>query len=264
METDEKLSDKMKRLEDISNIKLQPKKPVIIRLDGRAFSKFTKGLEKPFDEDISYIFQLTALELASEIQNAKFIYSQSDEINILLTDWDKDTTDTWYAYRIQKLTSISASMTTLLFNKYIEEIIEQYGSTIYPFDKGFDLPEYITERQRKLIKWEVRKNKAVFDSRVFNLEVEDVVPYFIYRQKDAIRNSLSSLAQKYFSYKQLVGVKTEDKKQMILDKTNIDFDKLSRLQQVGFAVYKDNNKWIVDTELSEFMTNRDFIERWLK
>ena len=79
----ETLSEKMKRLEDVANTKLKLKTPVIMRLDGRAFSKYTKGLDKPFDLDLSEVFQWAAYKLKENLDNVRFIYSQSDEISIL-------------------------------------------------------------------------------------------------------------------------------------------------------------------------------------
>ena len=57
------LSDRMKEYESQTQTKLIKKLPVIIRLDGRKFSHFTRGFEKPFDDDLSDIFQKVALDL---------------------------------------------------------------------------------------------------------------------------------------------------------------------------------------------------------
>ena len=114
---DEKLSEKMKRLENETNYKLKRKKPVILRIDGRSFSKFTKNLDKPFDKDLSRLFQVVTIDLHKEMDNVKFIYSTSDEISILMTDWTNDNTEAWYNYRLQKLSSIASSVVTAKFNK---------------------------------------------------------------------------------------------------------------------------------------------------
>ena len=112
--------------------------PVIIRLDGRAFHSVTRDFKKPFDERFAEIMDDTALYLCEEIQGAKCAYVQSDEISILLTDFDKLTTDAWFDYNIQKMTSISAGLVSVFFSLLL-------GQT------------------------------AVFDSRVFNIPVEEPV-----------------------------------------------------------------------------------------
>lgn len=261
----ETLSEKMKRLEDVTNIKLERKTPVIMRLDGRAFSKYTKGLDKPFDKDLSEVFQWVAFKLKENLDNVKFIYSQSDEINILMTDWTKDTTDAWFTYRVQKMVSVAAGITTALFNSRVEKIINKYASQISDIEEAqFKPVEEFTPVEKKYFVWKGKQYKAVFDCRVFNVSMEDVVPYFIYRQKDAMRNSVQALAQSYYSHTQLDKKKQAEMKQLVLDKANVDYDKLPMLQKAGFTIYKDtSDNWIVDTDIPEFMTNRDYISKFL-
>lgn len=67
--------------------------PTIIRLDGKSFHTYTKGLNKPFDEGLIEDMQLTTAFLCENIQGAKCGYTQSDEITILLTDYDNLTSD---------------------------------------------------------------------------------------------------------------------------------------------------------------------------
>ncbi len=43
----ETLGSRMKKYESISNIYLMPKCPVIIRVDGKNFSRLTKKLKRP-------------------------------------------------------------------------------------------------------------------------------------------------------------------------------------------------------------------------
>ena len=275
------LSDRMKEYESNTQTKLIKKLPVIIRLDGRSFSKYTKGFTKPFDIELSYILQDVALELRKEIENAKFIYSQSDEISILLTDWDKSKPneggriDTWYDYRIQKIVSVASAIATAKFNEYVYKLAEKYEELaedkLYVIDNrivGTDNVEYYKEKA-KLLKRKLFK--ATFDARVFNLPTDEVVNYFIYRQQDALRNSISSLARKYYSTKQLVGVNNPTKIQMLETDYGVVFDRdITQLQKLGFTVItnlkaKENNKekFEIDTNIPIFKDNRDYIERYL-
>lgn len=262
VDSTETLSEKMKRFENETNMKLQVKTPVIIRLDGKAFHTFTKGFTKPFDEDLSLMMQYTAMKLAEELQNVKFIYSQSDEISVLLTDWDNPNTDTWYGYRIQKMTSVSASIATLAFNEKLGQLTSEYWSKMMQKYISREEEEYYKDRYYLL---KSKKYKALFDSRTFNLQPEEVSNYFLYRYKDAKRNSAQALAQSEFSHKQLDGVSCTEMIQLVKEKSGIDYEELSSLQRSGFAIYKDEEgNWKLDTNVPDIYENRDYIEKWLR
>lgn len=99
--------------------------PVIIRLDGKAFHTFTKGFVKPFDECMSKAMQETMKYLCENIQGCVLGYTQSDEITLVLIDYQKLTTDAWFDYNVQKICSVAASMATLIFNRrFQEQIVE--------------------------------------------------------------------------------------------------------------------------------------------
>ena len=159
--------------------------PVIMRLDGKAFHTYTRGLDKPFDEGLIEDMQQTAIHLCQNIQGAKCAYVQSDEISILITDYDTLTTDAWFDYNIQKMTSISASLATGKFNQL------RYTRKASVYEEP-----YFEEFIREIV-------IANFDSRVFNIPKEEVANYFLARQKDAVKNSISMLAQSLYSHKEL-------------------------------------------------------------
>jgi len=168
----------------------------IIRLDGKAFHSFTKGFERPYDKDLMSMMDTTAQYLCKNIQGCKFAYVQSDEISLLLTDFEKIGTDAWFDGNVQKMVSISASMATMEFNRNIY---------LNPDDKFYD--------KRGTLK------TAMFDSRVFTIpELSEVINYFIWRQKDATRNSISMSAQSLYSHKELNGKSSDEKQEMIFQK----------------------------------------------
>lgn len=112
------LSDRIKEYyEDRTKTFLTRRMITIIRLDGKGFSKFTKNLNKPFDDGFSNDMDSTAKFLCENIQGAKFAYTQSDEITVVLTDFDTLETDAWFDYNVQKMTSIAASLATAKFNE---------------------------------------------------------------------------------------------------------------------------------------------------
>jgi len=174
------LGDRMKgNYENRSRFHLTRRTPVIIRLDGKAFHTFTKGCQKPFDVKIIKSMEETCKYLVENIQGCKMGYVQSDEISLLLTDYDKLNTDAYFDYNIQKICSISASMASVNFTI-------SYGNM-----KGFYQP-------------------AHFDSRCFNIPKEEVINYFRWRYQDWLRNSIQMLAQSLYSHKELHGKKTPD------------------------------------------------------
>lgn len=111
------LGDRMKEYENVSRNYLTRRVPVIIRLDGKAFHTFTRGMKKPFDPVLTQAMQQTMKSLCEDIQGCVLGYTQSDEITLVLTDYATIKTDAWFKYNIQKMTSIAASMATLAFNR---------------------------------------------------------------------------------------------------------------------------------------------------
>lgn len=178
------LGDRMKEFYENRTRNLLPRRTyTIIRVDGKAFHTYTRGLERPFDAKLIADMDTTACYMCENIQGAKLAFVQSDEISIVLTDFDKLGTNAWFDGNIQKMASISASLATAKFN-------------------------------------ELRPNKiALFDSRVFTIPTTvEVENYFIWRQQDTVRNSISSVAQSLYSPKQLHGKNTSEMQEMCFQK----------------------------------------------
>ena len=176
--------------------------PVICRIDGKAFHTYTKGLKKPYDFDLMSDMDNTAIYLCENIQGAKCAYVQSDEISILITDYDDFQTQAWFDNNVQKMTSVSASLTASKFNQL--RLIRQYEDGIKMGEDPFSLINYTL---------------ANFDSRVFNIPKEEVTNYFIARQKDAVKNSISMLAQSlYPNHKDLDKKNSNERQEMCFQK----------------------------------------------
>ena len=182
--------------ENRSKTFLTRRTPVIIRCDGKNFSSYTKGLKKPFDEGLVEDMEATTKFLCENIQGVKLGYCQSDEISLLLTDYETLDTQAWFDYNVQKMVSISASMATAKFNEL--RLNRRFIDTIDYTSKGTG---YTEECDSILTKDSFEFNKlAFFDSRVFNIPKEEVSNYFLARQKDAVKNSISMLAQSLYSH----------------------------------------------------------------
>ena len=221
------LGDRIKsNYEDRSRNKLVRRTPVIMRIDGRAFHTLTKGCVKPFDEQLSLCMLETATELCKQIQGAKLAYVQSDEISILITDFDKLETDAWFDYNIQKMCSIAASIASVKFTQL-------FGKT------------------------------AHFDCRVFNIPKEEVCNYFIWRQKDWERNSLQMLARATFSAKQL-HKKGRNEIQDMLDLKGISWLNLDEKWKNGSVIMNnDIFGWYASFALP-FVNDRNSIDQFLE
>lgn len=186
------LGERMKGYENIHRNYLPKRTPVIIRLDGKAFHSFTKGMKRPFDNLLVRVMQKTAVYLCENIQGVKLAYVQSDEISLLLSDFDDINTQPWFEYNKNKITSISASMATLAFNKFFREEFKELQEICQEINDG-DC-DYCNNMQKKI-------DKALFDSRPISLQKDEVCNYFIWRQQDATRNSIQMVGQAHFSQK---------------------------------------------------------------
>lgn len=220
------LGDRMKKYEGIPRIFLTPRTPTIIRIDGKAFHSYTKGFERPMDLRISNALTEVGKALVSEIQSAKIVYMQSDEISVLINDYETFGTQAWFDKNLQKIVSVSASVATAYFNKFM------WAAGI--------------------------KKVALFDSRAFVIPREEVCNYFIWRQQDAERNSVSSLAQSQFSHKHLHKKTVEDMKKMLLREKGIDWSVLSTAQKRGWCVLADGT---LDLEIPRFQEDREYINK---
>ncbi len=202
------IGDRMKNFyEDRTRHKLTRRTYTIIRIDGKAFHSYTKGLKRPFDEELIDDMDSTAIHLCRNIMGAKLAYVQSDEISIVITDFDEIETQAWFDNNLQKMCSVSASLATQVFNKL--RIVRYLKSSLG--DQGLSINEQISNI--------LNLKEANFDSRVFQIGHRvEVINYLIWRQQDAIRNSISSVAQSIFSHKELEGVKTSKMIEMIKEK----------------------------------------------
>ena len=232
------LAERMKGYEKRNRYYLQRRMPVILRLDMRAGHSFTKGFERPFDEIFIKSMQDTAKYLCENIQNCKLSYQQSDEITLLLVDYDKLNTDCFFDYRVDKLCSIAASMATMAFNNIFSKYVKGFDLELAYNDNGID-----TEENRKL--WKIYKkainNGAMFDARCFNIPKEEVTNNFYWRQLDASRNSIQMVGQACFSHKELQNKSCNDIQDMLMTQKGINWNDLPTYQKRGSCCVKENH-----------------------
>ena len=275
------LGDRMKGYENISRIYLTRRTPVIIRIDGKAFHSFTRGFAKPFDDILIKSMQDTSKYLCENIMGCKLAYTQSDEISLLLIDYEKLGTQAWFDNNLQKMVSVAASMATMAFNKFfMREVLEEE----FEWKAGFTPQSVmIQERHQKYIdnlKTAINKG-AMFDARAFILPKEEVNNYFIWRQQDATRNSIQMVAQNNFSHKELQGKSCNVLQDMLHEQKGINwndyptvykrgsciikvYDVITQYDEVGNVCgYTERTKWIVDEEIPIFTQDRDYINKYV-
>lgn len=249
------LGDRMKKYyESRSNFKLLRRMYTFVRIDGQSFKTYTKNLKRPFDDGLMEDMEEAAKYACSKIQGAKLAYVQSDEITILLTDFDDLDTDAWFDNEASKLTSLTASYVATKFNqlRLIRAIKNNFS---------IDAKNGLVKSQPVLDI--IQKTKlADFDSRAFQLPTKtEVINYFIWRQQDIIRNSISSAARVHFGTKILEKVNSDGKIQMLKEK-GIIWDEIDRYYKNGRLIYKDTSsqrkEWTV-TSLPKFTEDKKIL-----
>lgn len=245
------LGDRMKCYEYVPRTFLTRRTPVIIRLDGKAFHTFTRGMQKPFDEVFVKTMQETTKYLCENIQNCVLGYTQSDEITLVLVDYASLDTEPWFGNNIQKMVSVSASMATLAFNKEFRKNVvgvDGLGGRKVAQD-------YVSNMNTKL-------DKAMFDSRVFSIPKDEVTNCILWRQQDATRNSIQSVGQYYFSDKQLFKKSTKDIVQMLQDDKDVLWADMLTYFKRGSACLKDSDgKWFIDLDMPVLTEDRSYVDK---
>jgi tRNA(His) guanylyltransferase len=233
------LGDRMKRYEQASEYYLTRRVPAIIRLDGSCFHTWTRGLGRPFDDNLRSCMEYAAYKTCKEIEGARFAYTQSDEITILLVDYQTVKTEAWFDYRVPKMCSIAASICSTAFAgaclKYLPDQIKK---------KGF----------------------ARFDARVYSVPKEDVSNAFLWRQQDCTRNSIQAVGQTNFSHKQLHGKSCDEIQEMLFKEKTINWNDTPSRYKRGVSFYK------VELELNQMNSAKDpmakdetvYRKKWVK
>ena len=286
MPVHDELGKRMKEnYEQIPKTKLMRRCPTVVRLDGRSFHSFTKGFKRPFDDLLIKSMQETMKYLCENIQGCVLGYQQSDEISLLLIDYQKLTSQAFFDYEIQKICSITASMATMAFNKFfasnvldIDPLVTFYdGEDPSEFDlaEKFDFDAKTSEGISKLKECCEKYNKAIdkgamFDSRCFNIPKEEATNYFYWRQLDAVRNSIQMVGQANFSHKELHQKTCSNIQDMLHEQKGINWNDFPTHKKRGSCCIKkkeivdgiERSKWVIDTEIPNFVNEgREYIER---
>jgi tRNA(His) guanylyltransferase len=191
------LGDRMKQYEAATRLVLPRRTYTVIRVDGKAFHTFLRHTSKPWDEDVVWSMIETAKSLCRLLDGAVLAYTQSDEISVVMQDFENNGTQAWFGGVVQKMTSIAAATATAFFTREYRHHFDM--------DDG-PLP--------------------VFDARVFTIpDVVEVANYLVWRQRDCMRNSVLALAQSVFSHREMQGESVRGLVQRLRLERGIDWEK---------------------------------------
>ena len=181
--------DRMKYYEEPEAARAaMPLLPLCVRVDGRCFSGFTRGLERPYDKRMSRCMIETASHLISET-HALIGHTQSDEISLIFYSQDYKS-QLFFDGNFQKITSVISGIATAKFNHLIQELIPE---------KKDQLP--------------------AFDCRAWNVPNKvEAANVLLWREMDATRNSISMAARSVYSHKQLENKNCSDMQEMMHQK----------------------------------------------
>ena len=246
-----KLRDRIESYQDSSDQKLLARVPVIICINGRGFGKGTELLDKPYCPKFAECILSTTLRLCNDIEGALFAYQHNDEIVVIARNDQSPETTPWYDNRIQKISSITASIATLHFNRC--------ASTI-------DL---------NLV------GEAVFTSQVFAVpNIAEAINTMVYKQQRNFHTSIQfacfyELLKKYDKHnikEMLSGLSIDEKIDLLHQECGIDFNNYPTHFRRGGACYKVpkvtgdtmKNKWVVNPELPIFTKDQSFLSNIFK
>ena len=233
--------------ENIPKTRLMRRVPVAIRLDGKAFHTFTRGFQKPFDFVLMNTMQQTMKYLCENIQGCVLGYNQSDEITLILVDYQKFTSSAWFDYEVQKICSISASMATMAFNKFFAQEVDKWGIETFGlewYEGGTNDPEVANTPEWKLaeIYSKAIDKGAMFDARCFNIPKEEVTNLIYWRQLDATRNSIQMVGQAHFSHDELQDKTCNMIQDMLMTKYGINWNDFTTPCKRGTACIRVGKK----------------------
>ena len=214
--------------------------------------------------------QKTMKYLCENIQNVEFGYCQSDEITLILIDYQTFETSAWFDYEVQKICSISASMATMAFNKFFTKKVN-YLETIHEYDDDTTKEYFITLAN-------AADKGAMFDARCFNIPKEEVANLIYWRQLDAMRNSIQMVGQANFSHKELQNKSCNDIQDMLLKEKGIDWNSFPPDCKRGAACIKmppkeevidaeksivNRSSWHIEKQMPILKEDWDYINKYI-
>lgn len=220
------LEIRMKTYENVPKNKLMRRCPVAIRLDGCHFKSFTKGFDKPFDNVFMKSMQETMKYLCENVQGCVMGYAQSDEITLILVDYEHFNSEAWFDNEVEKICSVTAGMASMVFNRIFYENAEEFiNENGYPHVQMLKNEKLINAYKR------AQKQGAYFDARCFNIPKEEVANLIYWRQCYGRRNAIQAAGCAYFSNEEL------------LNKNGDEIIKMLKEKGIEWSAYSNDAVW---------------------
>ena len=247
-----KLKDRVDSYRESSDHKLLARLPIVICINGRAFSKLTSLLDKPYCPKFAECIMSTMLKLCTEIEGALFAYQHNDEIIVIARNDQSQETTPWYDNRVQKIASVTAAIATLHFNKCASAIdLNLMGDAIFT-SQVFAVPNIM-----EAINTLVHKQQNNFHTSIQSACFYELLKKY---DKNTIKDMLS-------------GMSVDEKIDLLNQEANIDFNNCPMAFRRGAACYKApkimedgtmKNKWMVSPDLPIFTKDQSFLSNIFK
>lgn len=224
-----KIDEDLKSYENSNQIYLLKNIPIVVRIEGKGFRTFTRGLEKPFDARLNKVMRDTLISVCRTIKGVVMGYTISDEIDLLIYD----NANYWCNLNLQEFLSSIASITTGYFNRYFSE----------------------------QIKYTANKKVGFFNAIAFNIPQDSVVDYFIKRQKVGMRTNLELFCESNGISKNINTLSDEDLKKKINGLRAYDYDaSIDQANRIGeLAIVNSSGDYIIEKETPMLEENPSFI-----
>jgi len=225
------LEDRMLYYRGLTDYKLMPRSYVMVMVDGRSFSHLIKNkFKKPFDDNFIRMMNETAKYLCENVSGCKFAYVQSDEISLVITDFENENTESFFGFRLTKMLPIIASLATSKFNQVMADY--RIGQVTGNSASAGDTVQMCRDAINNMPLYQ-------FDCKCWNLPTyNDVFAWFLYRQIDCVRNSKQAAAQARISHKQLEKLNSDEQINLLKEMTGIDWNDYEDGKKFGRFIYR--------------------------
>lgn len=245
--------------------------PAVILISGEEYQKFTEKFQKPYDSIFLSSMQNTLVYMCSQIPGCIMGYTKEFDMTIIFNSPSNIETPSWYNFDINKITTLTASMATLKFNKTFEKSAKTYVMS----GNNFDETRKFTAMQGYVSAIE---EGALFTSKTFNIQPDQIADYLFLQQKQTIDNAVHEMGLEYFKEAELADKSSSDIQFMVFDKSGINFDSYPSEFKRGTACVKNTIKdgelisplkeagaWVIDKHMPLLKPgSRSYIEEVLK
>jgi tRNA(His) 5'-end guanylyltransferase len=247
-----KLKDRIDSYQEASDYKLLNRIPIVIAINGRAFSKATSLLDKPYCPKFAECILSTMMKICTEVEGALFSYQYNDEIIVIARNDQSQETSPWYDNKIQKIASVTASLATLHFNKCASAVdLNLMGDPVF-LSQVFAVPN-IGEAVNAIIHKQQQN---------FHVSIQAACFYGLLKKYD--KNTIKDM---------LSGLSIDEKIDLLAQECSIDFNEYPLVFRRGAACYKTpkvtgdgimKNKWAVNPDLPIFTKDQSFLSNIFK